>query len=144
LGPIDSRFATDYGLATFHDPAPAASQTQFLNAHTPDAILDVQFTFDATTQSFGYRMQDVNTDKFTIRINAAGTMNLRSVVAGVTTTLVTVALPTAAGAVFQNGVSYRLMGVIVGNIHTWYVDNVSKIAYTDAANSFPTATGINT
>lgn len=144
LAQLDARFATDTALATSHNAPPAASQTQFLNAHTPDAVLDVQFTFDGTTQSFAYRMQNVTTDKFTIRINAAGTMNLRSVVAGVTTTLVTVALPTAGGTVFQNNVSYRLVGVIVGNVHTWYVDDVSKIAYTDAANSFPTATGIHT
>ena len=145
LASFDSRFAGDFTFATFHDPAPASSMVIDQGAHTPDCILDWQFTFDsASTNSYGYRLIDNLTDKFTLRINAAGTMNLRSVVAGVTTTLLTVATPTAGNTVFQHGVSYNLKGVIVGNVHTWYVDNAQKIAYTDPANSLAGATGINT
>lgn len=132
LAPLDSRFATDTGLATSRLTSPAAGTT---TTHSADALIELTFSYNGTAMYFQYRRTSA-TNSWEVDADT-GTVYLYQVVAGVYTSR------GSSGSTFTATNTYRVVIVAEGNVHKVYVNNTLKVTYTDAGNFQNTATGIS-
>lgn len=134
LGGYDSRFASDYGLATSRTAAPIAGTP---GTHEVNAVIELTITFDGTAGQLAYRRQDAN-NYFSVWLDPiTGHLQLYEVLAGVATYRAGVA------NAFIAPETARLVITVEGNVHKMYKSNSLLWTYTDALNLFPAATGLN-
>lgn len=129
LAPLDSRFATDYGLATSRLVSPIAGATTTSEA---DAVIETTITTlpSAGAITLRLRMQDAQ-NHWEVDLQSSGAMTLYERVANV---------PTARGnaaAVLVNG--SQVVITLEGSVIKGYSDNVLRWTYS-SATSFQTLT----
>lgn len=130
LGTYDSRFLTDYGIATNRLTSPAAGATTTSEA---DALVEYTVTTlpSALVLDVHIRKQDA-TNYWEIRLDTTGNLYLTEVVAGVRT-------QRAATGGTANG--HRVVIIAEGTTIKGYSNNTLRWTYSSAAN-FATATGV--
>ncbi len=106
-------FASDYGIATLHQAAPALATSYAADAN---GIFDLTLTIEnplISTLEFSYRWLTDN-DRWFVRANTSGSIQLFSVVNGVPTAQITVA------GVFTAGQTYTIRVIADGTKHNLY------------------------
>jgi hypothetical protein len=125
LAALDSRFATDDGLATSALANPTAGATATM---TSDAVVEWTFTFTGAGYCVVHWRRIDAHNRWQLNVGPDGSVALIQVVADGATQRATLAPGTVT-----NG-AHRIVLVVSGNVHTVYIDNVQKAAYTDSSN----------
>jgi hypothetical protein len=132
LAKHDARFATDDGLCTSVLTNPSAGATATM---TSDAVVEWLTTYTTgQDQGLDFRRVDAN-NYWDVNISTTGALTLYEVTGGVVTSRATVAAAVSAAA-------HRIVIVPAGNTYTVYLDNVSKLTYTDPSSNSINGTGI--
>jgi hypothetical protein len=125
LAPLDSRFASDEGLATARIASNSAGDTI---AQQADALVEQTLTAATGVDKDLYVRWVDDNNTWIVRQNQAGsTVKLIEKVAGVETSRGSTA------TTYTNAVAYRHIAICEGIVIKVYVDNVLKITYSSAS-----------
>jgi hypothetical protein len=133
---LGSPWNQDYGPAPVRLLNPVAGAIPTYN-HPADCLLEFNFTYGSgLTYGVAFRTHTPGqtSNNWRCYASAGGTLVLDQVVATVATARISV------GSTFVAGTVYRIVVMMVGNVYTVFVNDVSKGTYTDATNFQTTET----